>query len=66
MAKARSKTKAKSSVKKSVKKTAAAAHDHEGHIDSCDLDFTIDTTSDADLPPARGGVEAVKKSARAR
>ena len=30
---------------------------HVDHADGCDLDFMQDPTSDADLPPASGGVQ---------
>ena len=32
--------------------------------DGCDLDFEVEPTSDADLPPASGGVQQAAKSAR--
>lgn len=38
-----------------------AAPDEEAHIDACDLEFhEHEATPDADLPEARGGVEAVR------
>jgi hypothetical protein len=37
--------------------------DHESHIDGCDLDFTAgELTPDADLPPARGGVDPLPRA----
>ncbi len=33
------------------------AESHAEHTDGCDLDFTADATSDAELPPASGGVQ---------
>jgi hypothetical protein len=38
-----------------------ARNDEERHIDGCDLDFTAPkATADADLPPAKGGVELAR------
>jgi hypothetical protein len=37
----------------------------ESHIDGCDVDFTQGAiTEDADLPPAKGGVENVRTPQR--
>ena len=32
------------------------------HTDGCDLDFKQDPTSDADLPPASGGVQQAARA----
>jgi hypothetical protein len=41
------------------------ADDEENQIDGCDLDFTqIETTPDAELPAAKGGVEPAPRSSR--
>ena len=43
----------------------SAVADAENHVDGCDVDFTQGAiTEDADLPPARGGVEIVQTSRR--
>ena len=42
-----------------------AVADTDRNIDGCDVDFTKgDITQDAELPPARGGVETVQTSRR--
>ena len=33
------------------------------HADGCDVDFTTDVTSDAELPPAAGGVQKTPERA---
>jgi hypothetical protein len=39
--------------------------DHEGHVDGCDIDFTESApTTDAELPPAKGGVATVRRARR--
>ena len=39
--------------------------DEEGQIDGCDIDFTAsEATADADLPPAKGGVETSPRTRR--
>jgi hypothetical protein len=44
--------------------TAHEAHE-EDHICACDVEFTdADATADADLPPARGGVEVARSNRR--
>jgi hypothetical protein len=46
-------------------KAQAVVHDHEHHIDGCDVDFTAsEPTPDSALPPARGGVETVSAARR--
>jgi hypothetical protein len=38
--------------------------DKERHVDGCDIDFTAsEATADADLPPAKGGVEPAPRGA---
>ena len=39
--------------------------DEEGQTDGCDIDFTAsEATADADLPPAKGGVEPSPRTRR--
>jgi hypothetical protein len=61
MAKAKRKTKTRSKAGRS-----STQHEHaENDIDGCDLEFLdSEMTSDIDLPPARGGVEILKKRSR--
>ena len=63
MAKVSKKTKAKRPVKKtktSARRPAPVAHEDD-HVDGCDVEIgEADATADADLPPARGGVEVVR------
>ena len=61
MAKAKKAAKPKKAAK--AKSTAHKPH-QDDHIDACDLDFHADPTHDADLPPARGGVEGERASRR--
>ena len=43
----------------------SAATDADGRVDGCDVDFaTAALTADADLPPAKGGVEPAPRGAR--
>jgi hypothetical protein len=64
--------KAKRPAKKKKKTTrparsAQAVHEahEEDHICACDLEFDdSDITADADLPPARGGVEVARTGRR--
>jgi hypothetical protein len=56
---------------KSSKRSTNVAADTEARadtgsdIDGCDVDFTQGAiTEDAELPPARGGVETVRRSQR--
>lgn len=59
--------KAKRAAKKKTARSpglAPTAHEDD-HICACDVEFTAaDATADADLPPARGGVEVVRASRR--
>jgi hypothetical protein len=68
VAKVSKKTKAKRPVKKrparktktSARRPAPVAHEDD-HVDGCDVEIgEADATADADLPPARGGVEVVR------
>jgi hypothetical protein len=44
-----------------------AAVDAETNVDGCDVDFTLGAiTEDAELPPARGGVEIRRTPQRRR
>ena len=50
----------KTSGAKRAPRRALAEIDHERHVDGCDADFTASApTADADLPPAKGGIEIV-------
>ena len=63
MAKVSKKTKAKRPVKKTrtpARGPAPTAHEDD-HVCGCDVEIgEADATADADLPPARGGVEVVR------
>ena len=63
MAKVSKKTKAKRPVKKTktpARASAPTAHEDD-HVCGCDVEIgEADATADADLPPARGGVEIVR------
>lgn len=63
MAKVSKKTKAKRPVKKTrtpARGQAPTAHEDD-HVCGCDVEIgEADATADADLPPARGGVEVVR------
>jgi hypothetical protein len=57
--------------RKSLRRTTKAAADSvamvdaESHIDGCDVDFRRGgITEDAELPPARGGVETLQTPQR--
>ena len=64
---AKSVKKAKRPVKKKKARTsrsAPTAHE-DNHVCGCDIEFdNADVTADADLPPARGGVEGARASRR--
>lgn len=61
------KKKAKRPVKKRkapVRALAMTSHEDD-HVCGCDVEMTdADATADADLPPARGGVEVVRAGRR--
>jgi len=61
------KTKAKRPVKKTRMPAgvpALTAHEDD-HVCGCDVEMSeADATADADLPPARGGVEVVRATRR--
>jgi hypothetical protein len=63
VAKVSKKTKAKRPVKKTstpARGAAPTAHEDD-HVCGCDVEIgEADATADADLPPARGGVEVVR------
>lgn len=66
MAKASKKPKVKRPVKKARTPAGAPATAHEDdHVCGCDVEMSeADATADADLPPARGGVEVVRATRR--
>jgi hypothetical protein len=44
-----------------------AAVDAESNVDGCEVDFTLGAiTEDAELPPAKGGVEVLRTPPRRR
>lgn len=45
--------------------SAVAPKDPEGHVDGCDVEIPAAlATSDAELPPARGGIEITAQQRR--
>lgn len=64
---ARRKTSVRRAKKSAKPRAAINARVEENHIDGCDIDFAAsDPTADADLPPAKGGIEPARRTARRR
>jgi hypothetical protein len=64
-AKVKSAKKAKSPAKKKTARAAAPAAHEDDHVCACDVEMSdADVTADADLPPARGGVEVARAGRR--
>jgi hypothetical protein len=63
----RARRKTSSARTRSAKSRAAINALVENHIDGCDVDFTAgEPTADADLPPAKGGIEPARRTSRRR
>jgi hypothetical protein len=75
MAKTRRRSSTRAKKRQKVKASPARGHrifakesvvlDDEAHIDACDVDFSQgEQTPDSALPPAKGGVETLRKTGR--